>query len=274
MTLANGDATWRGYTMGASLDLAALWSPTDGLLGLGGPPRSPKDNPPPDRLHDPCVPGWATIGWRQITANNMAVQGADEMDALAATMVDHDTIDEFVFHDERRSSADLAIAAVADRCEYPLDALTHSQAEYRPSLQWLAADPTILSATATTQTIGTGTPVGHGDLTVTNAGNFASPSGRQWTLTITARGGPATGPYVRIGAHGEEVSWPALTLTDGQTLTIDAQRRSWVGALRVDGLIADDFPDWPILQPGAQTMRIGVDTGTIEAELQSRSTWS
>ena len=272
MTLPNGDATWRGYTMGASATRKALWSPTEGLVGLGGPPRSPKDNPPPERLCDPCVPGWAVLGWRQITANSMAVLGADEMDDLAATMVDHETIDEFVFHDARRSASDLVVFAVADRCEYPLDALTHTQAEYRPSLQWLAADPTIYSATATTQTFG-GTPVAYADLTVANAGNLASPSGRQWTLSITAHG-TVTGPYVRITAHDEAVSWPALTLTDGQTLTVDAQRRSWVGALRVDGLIGDDFPNWPILRPGSQTVRVGATTGTVSGSFVSRSSWT
>jgi hypothetical protein len=269
MTLADGDATFDTVTMGASSEHGINW---DRLAGLTDLPRL--DSDPPDRIHDPAVPAWAQIGWRQVTASNMSVKDPTKLLALRTAMTDRVTIRELVFHDSMLSDDDLMLACVADRCEYDKGAVEHSQGEYEPSLQWLAGDPTIFSDAVGDLSFG-GSPVAYADLTVTNEGTFASPSGRAWTLRIQAHG-PVVSPYIRISAHNESITWRGLAMTSGQVLTVDEFRSSWIGSEGQDGYVRSDdsdFPNWPILRPGVQTFRVGCVSGLISGNLHPRSTW-
>lgn len=272
MTLQDGDATFAGVTMGARSAHGITW---EELVGLTDLPRSNIDNPPPQRLHDPAVPGWADIGWRQITAANLQVAGDPKIRDLRSAMMDRLSIRPFVFADVSIAVGDLMVAVVADRLEYGRGPIQHSVREWVPSAQWLAADPTIYSSTATSTAIDTA-----GDpfvaVTVTNAGTFATPSGRQWTASLTATGGSVGSPYIAIPATGQVVTWQGLTMTTGQVLVVDVNRSSWVGALGLDGLVrsgSSEFPDWPILQPGANTVRVGCASGRLVGSLSSRSSW-
>lgn len=268
--VADGDATWASLTMGRTTSTKIYWDQLEGLTDGG------RTDTPPDSLHDPAVPAWAreSIGWRQIAAVNAVVVGDTKLRALRAAMSDRLSIGEFVFHDEALSSSDLMVAAVAARCDYGKGAVEHAERVYRPSLQWQCADPTIYSAVAEDLSFGAD-PVAYADLTVTNAGTFASPSGRAWTLRILAHG-TVVSPYIRISAHGESVTWRGLTMTGGQELEVDVNRSSWIGSEGQDGYVRSDesdFPNWPILRPGVQTFRVGCVSGAISGNLHPRSTW-
>lgn len=269
--LREGDALFGSVEMGASSDLGINW---DDLVGLTDMPRVGTDNPPPERLCDPAVPQWADIGWRQITAQNVLVHGDDKVRALRAAMQDRYTLRPLRFADASIADGDLMVMVVADRCEYARGVLSHSQREYRPSLQWLAADPTIYSADPTPHDFDT-TTVLHADISVTNDGTFASPSGRAWTIEMTAVG-TTKNPFVQIVANGQIVTWQNVTLTDGQALVVDEFRSSWIGALGLDGTTrsagGSEFADWPIFAPGESTFRVGCSSGRLTGTLSTRST--
>lgn len=268
--MIDGDATWRGFEMGASDSNGVWWDTFTGLVDV---PRLGADSPPPARLRDVCVPGWADIGWRDLQAINAQASGDEAMYELSALMLDRETIYPFTFRrDVLAADTELCIYAVADRCEFGEDAVAYANRHYRPSLRWLAADPTIYSATATTIT--KSTPAAQHSCLFHNDGRWGSPSGRAWTLTITASGGTASSPYVEL--DGVRVTWQGLNLTNGQTLTLASDRTSSIGALRVDAYArtgSQIAPNWPIHEPGDNTFLIGAGTGTVTCVLTCRSTW-
>jgi hypothetical protein len=292
MTLADGDIRWRTIEMGASSVLGARW---DTLSGLGGVPRHGADNPPPARLRDQAVPGWATIGYRTITALGLKVgrgkithadaeeSTADEvLAALRSAMADQDTVDHLIFRDLVRSTDDLMVAAVADVLDDTRDKFTYTNRAYTPTVQWLAADPTVYSAQATTPAPTEGGPDSTQTIHFTNAGDWATPSGRAWTLAITAVGGTVLAPYIENTTTGQRITWPhhgpggSFELHAGQTLTVDTYRRSKVGTVAVDNIPRTGvtlFCDWPILQPGANEIVVGCWSGTVSASFTARSTW-
>lgn len=269
MPLAEGDALWNGLTMGATSALKINWGRLAGLTD------QPRNDDTPARLHDAAVPRWARIGWRQITATDVVVDGDQKLRELRAAMADRETIRPFRFKDAALSDDELAVYALADRCEYDKGAIEHSQRDYRPSLQWQAADSTIYSADPTVVAFGGVSGLGVDEKTVTNAGTFATPSGRAWTLTITAKSA-VTSPFIRIQAHGESVTWRGLNMTTNQVLRVDENRSSWIGSLGLDGFVRSDlsdFPNWPVMQPGNQTFKVGAVSGLVTAELTYRSAW-
>lgn len=281
MALGDGDASWRGIEMGASNAHGIYWST---LAGLTDVPRLGADAAPPARLRDTAVPGWADVGWRDINALNLTVVDraddgsgsvtADEQIAeLVAAMYDRHTIDPLYFVDLALHDDELCVFAVADRCEYLRDAASHVNRAYAPSLRWLAADPTIYSADPTVVT--ESTPASEHEITVTNPGRWASPSGRAWTLTVTASGAVSS-PYVENETTGQRVTWQGLNMTNGQVLVLDEFRSSRIGALGLDGFPRSGTsvaPDWPIIQPGANSFVVGAGSGNVTCVLTYRGTW-
>lgn len=270
MTLPDGNAQWRELQMGATNDTGIWW---DTLTGLTDVPRLGADSPPPDRLRDTAVPGWADVGWRQIAAQGLHIEDDTRLSNLTAAMLDRHTVDWLVFHDDAVSDVDLAVAAVADRCEYPKNAAAHTNRAYTVALQWLAADPTIYSYVATVLT--EDTPATTQTFEFENVGRWASPSGRAWTLEITAET-TLQNPYVRSETTGQVVTWQGVTLTAGQTLVLDEFRASRVGSLRKDGYATTGVTkgaDYPILQVGDNEFTIGGSSGTCTGVLTARSTF-
>ncbi len=272
--LPDGDARFGGVQMGASSSTGILWDRLSGLVDL---PRPSADNPRPQRIHDPAVPGWSDIGWRQIIAENVQVMNDSALMSLRAAMADRLTLRAFTFHDSLLTDAeDLMVMVVADQMPFGRTAAEFVNRNYQPSIQWLAADPTIYSAVAGNQSFGGGgDPVTTVDLTVTNNGTMQSPSGRAWTLRITAHG-TVTNPSIRRTGTGQVVTWAGLTMTSGQVLEVDENRCSWIGALGVDGYVTSggsDFPNWPTLPPGESTIRIACASGALSGNFHPRSTW-
>jgi len=272
--LPDGDASFGGVQMGATSSTKILWDRLTGLVDL---PRPAADNPRPQRIHDPAVPGWADIGWRQIIAENVQVLDDSALMSLRAAMADRLTLREFKFHDSLLTDdEDLMVAVVADQMPFGRTAAEFANRNYQPSVQWLAADPTIYSATAGDLAFGGGgSPVTTVDLTVTNNGTMESPSGRAWTLRLTAHG-TTTSPSIRNVESGQVVTWAGLSMTSGQVLEVDVNRSSWIGSLGVDGYVTSggsDFPNWPTLPPGESTIRIACATGALSGNFHPRSTW-
>lgn len=272
MALIDGDARWRGCEMGAGNDKAIQWDALSGLVDL---PRLGSDSPPPSRLRDTAMPGWADVGWRDVQAINAHANGDAAIAELSELMLDRHTVYPLAFRrDMLAEGVELCVYAVADRCEFGEDAQVYANRNYRPSLRWLAADPTIFTSTATTITRASG--AAEHSLLFDNEGRWASPSGRAWTLTITASGGTATSPYVELADTGQRVTWQGLALTSGQTLSLDEYRASRIGALRVDGYVRTGTqvaPDWPIHEPGNNTFLVGAASGNVTCTLTCRSTW-
>lgn len=270
--LRDGDACWRGVYMGASNDLAIHW---DTLTGLSDAPVLGSSSAPPARLRDTAMPGWADVGWRTIAAQNLQITTDDAIAGLVESMRDMHTVYAFEFADHSISDLTLMVAAVADRCAYPRNAVSHSEREYRAQLQWLAADCTIFSADTRTPASDI---VGAGDeheFVFTNDGNWASPSGRAWTLQVTADTA-ASNVYIRSETTGQIVTWQGLTVPEGAVLVLDEYRNSRIGALGLNGFPhtgSVPAPDWPISQPGSNTWVIGCETGEIVPVLTVRSTW-
>lgn len=274
--VAEGNVSFGGVEMGATNATGIWW---DTLTGLTDLPRLIGESQPPARLHDPAVPAWADIGWRQITAEGIHVDDDTKMLNVRGAMSDRRNLKALTFRDSLFSDDDLMVWAMADRCEFPRNAVSHNQRAYVPSLQWLAADPSIFSAAETDLSFGGGgSPVAYVDLAPTNEGTFATPSGRAWRLRITAHGNVER-PYIRrgptVGNWEQSITWH-LNMTGGQVLELDVNRSSWIGALGVDGLVMsddDDFPNWPILEHGANAFRVGCVSGTISGNLFYRSSW-
>ena len=92
-----------------------------------------------------------------------------------------------------------------------------------------------------------------------NIGNFGSPP-------VVVISGPCTGPSLTNATTGQTVSWSQLTLTAGQTMTVDfLNQQGWVGAVNFPGLpglppgggsyqSADVASAWWVLEPGSNTV--------------------
>lgn len=136
-------------------------------------------------------------------------------------------------------------------------------------------DPGVYSPETDIPFGGGGSPVAFADLEFENLGRRTTRHWRAWRLRITAHG-TVTNPYVRIAATGQIVTWAGLTMTGGQVLEVGAFRASRIGSLRVDSYRrsgASEFPNWPVLQPGENTVRVGCATGLVSGNLFARSTY-
>jgi hypothetical protein len=271
MALIDGDASWRDLEMGASSAHGVQWDTLTGLIDL---PRIGPENTAPTRLRDTSVPGWADIGWRSIEAVNARASSDEAMVDIVAAMADRQTVAPFYFRrDALLPDEDLCVYAVADRCEFGEDASVYANRAYAPSLRWLAADPTIYAGTA--EVLESDAPASSHEFEFENVGRMSSPSGRAWTLTITASG-TVSSPSVTLAETSQTVTWQGLNLTSGQTLVLSSSRTSRIGSLRVDGFCRSGTsiaPDWPIHQPGVNTFTVAATSGSFTCELTCRSTW-
>lgn len=154
-----------------------------------------------------------------------------------------------------------------------INAQTLAKDDWRAdNVTWIASDPTIYSADATVF------EADHADtdftFVFTNLGNGSTLNGRAWTAWIEADTSVHS-PYVDLG--DQRVTWAGLTLAPGQRLIIDRHRHSRIGSLGVDGYRTSHGtpnPDWPVLEPGANSFAFGANSGDFTAELTARSTWS
>lgn len=298
MVLADGDAVFgrpmsaptvdsaQDVFMGASSSLAITW---DRLSGLTDLPRLGSESSPPDRLVDPGVPLWADLGWRQIAATNLQVEGDDAIRALRRVMSDRFTVRPLVFADSAIApGVDLMVAVVADRCEYDRQAMTHQLREYRPALQWVGLDPTIYTAAQEETTWSTA--VTSKTAYVHNVGESRVLCGRGFQFRMTAVGGPVVSPRVRVThADGtvEQITWQGLSFTAGQVLTLGDDRVSRVGSRDVSGYVrslnedgtpthAPRFPEW---HPGEadddtqNVVQVSAQSGQFTGFVRSRSGW-
>lgn len=106
-----------------------------------------------------------------------------------------------------------------------------------------------------------------GEAVCVNAGTFGSPP----VAVIT---GPVTGPTLANLTTGQTVSWSGVTLSAGQTMTVDfLNRQAWVGAPNPPGLPGSPtgggayapaalFSSWWTLGPGNNVVQFGGFFGT------------
>lgn len=297
MPLPDGDAVFgRSMTtpwvsvagevpMGASSSLPITW---DRLKGLTDLPRLFADSPAPARLVDPGVPLWADLGWRQIVAENLQVQGDAALAALRSVMLDRSTVRPLVFADHALvEGVDLMVAVVADRLEYDRWAQTHTDREYRPALQWLALDPTIYTAAwSDTAWESAGTTR---TTSVVNIGRDVVRTGRGMSLRIEAVT-TVTSPRIRVvhpGGEVEQITWQGLVIHPGQALTVGADRTPRIGSRVVSASMrspngsgpASRAPRWPEWHPGPpddltrNVVTVSAASGTWTGRLRTRSGW-
>lgn len=140
--------------------------------------------------------------------------------------------------------------------------------------QWIAGDPTVYSATATTFTQATATT--SVSWSWTNPGAITplpGMGGRAWTVEITASGA-LVDPYVEWGTHRVTI---VGTVPSGKVLSIGPDRIPLVdGAPRVgwSGTPSVPQPDWPRPEAGtAGTLEIGAASGSFTATGEFRGTW-
>ncbi len=121
----------------------------------------------------------------------------------------------------------------------------------------------------------TSSAAGSHAFTVVNPGSFATRSGRAWTLELTASGA-VSNPWVEIGDR--RVVFP-VALTGGQVLTVDADRRVFIGSQAIGALPStpgEDAPNWPILDVGSEAeneVTLGASSGAFAVSFKSRPTW-
>lgn len=276
---------WEGYRL---IDFASITGGDDpiddehpalevlgavGITGLGTPPRNTVLTP---SAQGGDVPGPSLSRAATIRIDQMRSTDRATVLGFLATMAELAPDDErpLVLHNLLWGTDPVQVWARPETCDPALDALSLGIGDWRlRGTTWTAADPTVYSAAATT--VNASTPATTQTLNFTNAGTKASRNGRAWTASITAAGGSVTGPYIALG--DQRVTWVGLTLTDGQTLTIDADRHSWVGSTPVDGYrYSGDSPDpdWPIHEPGANAFTVGRASGAnLTATLDAYSTW-
>lgn len=150
----------------------------------------------------------------------------------------------------------------------------------RVVVEFFATDPLVYSATE--HSLAAGFPVGGvgrtyprtyprtygafgsgGVLAATNAGSVPAP----WSMTIT---GPWVNPEVRLLGDTLRLS---VNVAAGETLTLNAGDESvFLGdAHRLNTVLPGSV--WPLLQPGANDMRVGGSSGSGTATLRWRDAW-
>lgn len=140
-------------------------------------------------------------------------------------------------------------------------------------LAWVAGDPHVYAADATTRT--EASPVSSASWAWTNPGPV-TPSvgmgGRAWTVTITAATS-VVHPFVQNGS--QTVTFTGTTLTAGQVLSIGADRIPTVDGDPVVGYSGGvPQPDWPRFAAGvASTFAIGATSGTFTASGEFRGVY-
>lgn len=138
---------------------------------------------------------------------------------------------------------------------------------------WTSSDGVIYHDEEVTYPFGGGgSPVSEADLEVPNAGLDYSRTGRALQIQITPHG-PVVNPVIRIdhpdGSY-ERIFW-LTTLQPGQQLTVDEHRVSRIGGMIAAGFVRStgpggvttNAPRWPILHPGANTVKIRAASGLM-----------
>lgn len=137
------------------------------------------------------------------------------------------------------------------------------------TVQLHAADPLWYADTAATQEFDPGET-----FTLTNAGDESS---RHWTAVIS---GACTNPKLELDT-GDVLDFDGLTLTGGQTLTVDGRAFT---AVKSTGVYVVGGPgatgEWTLtsdffaLPAGASDLNFTVDSGTPTMQFSHRSAWS
>lgn len=152
------------------------------------------------------------------------------------------------------------------------------------TLQFVATDPRIYSATDDVQTVnlpsgGGGlswaatwpavwsAQVDSGSLFVTNVGNFSAP----WSATIT---GPVVNPQIRNVTTGQFVGFN-LTLVDGDVLTIDSDSRTVIlNGTESRYYTVQQGSAWWDFEPGVTEIAYRASTSTTsQLTMTTRSAW-
>lgn len=270
--LAADSFSYAGWTAGSFTndDDVQILAAT-GLAGLGQPERETNLS---DRQGHGREPGAQWALERRITATVWARDIATVL-MIDATMVPRpDPTDELEWVGNFLGLGEHMCRVRPERCAWSYD-LDASIGLFRIELEWVAARPTIYSAAATTATFASA--AAFHDVTATNAGTVTGTD--SWSLILTASGA-VSDPYVQIqgdsGRDGESVRFVGLSMTNGQTLTVDRLRVSRLGLQLVDGRArsrGQRVLTWPELRTGAQTVRVGAVSGTVTAIFAYRSTW-
>lgn len=277
---------WEGFRLGKLLagdDAADDTNPflevlgRVGILGLGTPPRTTVLTPSPNGGD---VPGPSQSRAATITVAEMRTTNRAWLLRFLGSMAELAPNDErpLLLHGllfgEDDGTLPAMVYARPETCDPALDALALGVGEWRlRGTSWTAADPTIYSAEATT--VAATTPATLHTLSFTNQGTRSTLNGRAWTATITCAGATVRSPWIEL--DGRRVTWEGLNLAPGQTLTIGADRHTYISTLPVDGFRRSDGapdPDWPITVPGDNEFTVGrASGGNLTASISARSTW-
>ncbi len=272
---------WRGFRLGdleGGDDPSSDESPVLGVLGtgvgvtgLGTAPRTTVLTPSPTGGD---VPGPSQSRAATIRVDQLRTTNRDHLLRFIGSMAElpPDAEEPLLLHNLLWPGT-VQVWARPEACEPVVNALSLGVGEWRANgTVWTAADPTVYAADPD---VIDATPASTQTLTFTNDGTRSTQNGRAWTATITAVGSPVVSPYVELDGH--RVTWAGLTIPTGDTLTIGADRHTYLEGVGVDGYRwsgGSPDPDWPITEPGDNVFTFGrASGGTIDAELTARSTW-
>jgi hypothetical protein len=280
---------WEGFRLG-DLEAGDVTADDDhpvlevlgrvGIAGLGTAPRNTVLTPSPNGGDVPgpslSRAGVIRIEEMRTTERDWLLRFRGAMTELAPDDERPLTLHGLLFGDDDGAGGTLPaqVWARPESCDPDLSALGLGVGEWRlRGTSWTVADPTIYSAEPTV--LESATSATSQALTFTNQGTRSTLNGRAWTASITAVGSTVRSPWIELDGH--RVTWVGLNLTVGQTLTIGADRHTYIGALPVDGYRwsgDSPDPDWPITVPGDNEFTFGrASGGSLDVELSARSTW-